>query len=189
MIRRRGRLLFLCLTLGFCAGTGAAAYPETEEQVFLTVDGALKAVFPDAERVTSASRTFTPAEKKRIEERLGWALAESSVTVYEGFKGSQPMGRAVITQEIGKFKPITFIVKLGPSGQVDRVEVLVYREAVGAEVRRQRFWGQFRGKTAKDGLRLNRDILNITGATMSVQAMTAGVRKVLVMLDELYPKP
>jgi hypothetical protein len=29
----------------------------------------------------------------------------------------------------------------------------------------------------------------LTGATMSVQAMTAGVRKVLVMLDELYPKP
>ena len=68
------------------------------------------------------------------------------------------------------------------------MEVMVYRESVGAEVRRQRFARQFRGKTAKDSLRINRDILNITGATMSVQAMTAGVKKTLVILDELYLK-
>ena len=65
---------------------------------------------------------------------------------------------------------------------------MVYREPVGAEVRRQRFSRQFRGKTAKDPLRINRDILNVTGATMSVQAMTAGVKKVLVILDELYSR-
>ena len=60
---------------------------------------------------------------------------------------------------------------------------MVYREAVGEEVRRARFTRQFRGRSAKDPLRINRDILNVTGATMSVQAMTAGVKKVLVLLD------
>ena len=183
----RGRLLLLCLCLGFCARAGAADAPDAD-QVFLTVDGALKTAFPGADRVERTDHAFTAAEKQRIEERLGWALAESSATVYEGFKGGKTMGRAVITQEIGRFKPITFMVKTDPDGKVDRVEILVYREAVGAEVRRRRFWGQFRGKTAQDGLRINRDIINITGATMSVQAVTAGVRKVLVMLDELYPR-
>ena len=65
---------------------------------------------------------------------------------------------------------------------------MIYREPVGTEVRRQRFLRQFRKKSAKDSLRINRDILNITGATMSVQAMTAGIKKVLVILDELYIK-
>ena len=62
---------------------------------------------------------------------------------------------------------------------------MVYREEVGQEVRRQRFTNQFKGKNAKSALRINRDIINITGATMSVQALTLGVKKVLLILDEL----
>lgn len=120
--------------------------------------------------------------------RLGWKLSESTITVFQGFKQNEPQGWAIITEEIGKFKPITFIVKVSPEGKVEKVEVLVYREPVGVEVRKQRFARQFKGKTAKDRLRINRDILNITGATMSVQAMTAGVKKALVILDELYLK-
>jgi FAD:protein FMN transferase len=153
--------------------------------VYLTEEAALKQVFPDADKIEPALYTLTPEQKKKIEARLGWALSESTVKVYRGFQQANPQGYAVITQEIGKFKPITFIVKVTNEGQVERVEVLVYREPVGSEVRRQRFARQYKGKTAKDPLRINRDILNITGATMSVQGMTAGVKKVLVIRNEL----
>jgi Na+-translocating ferredoxin:NAD+ oxidoreductase RnfG subunit len=108
------------------------------------------------------------------------------VTIYSGFKQGVPQGRAVITEEIGKFKPITFIVKVSNEGKVEKVEVMVYREAVGSEVRRERFTRQFRGKSGKDPVRINRDILNVTGATMSTQAMAAGVKKVLTLLDEIH---
>ena len=45
------------------------------------------------------------------------------------------------------------------------------------------------GKTASDPVRLNKDIINISGATMSVRSMTAGVKRVLVLVDEFYLKP
>lgn len=160
-------------------------YPEFIEQTFLTEDAALKSVFPSSTKIEKKVRVLSPAEKQRIEMRLGWKLAESTITVFQGFKENMPQGWAVITEEIGKFKPITFVVKVSNEGKVERVEVLVYREPVGSEVRMQRFTRQFKGKNVKDRLRINRDILNITGATMSVQAMTAGVKKVLVILDEL----
>ncbi len=164
-------------------------YPEYVEQVFLTEAGALKSVFPVTTTVKKEIHTFTPAEKERIESKLGWILNEKAVTVYKGIgSDGKAQGFAVIAEEIGKFKPITFIVKAGMDGKVERVEVMVYREAVGSEVRRQRFARQFRGKSAKDPLRINRDIINVTGATMSVQAMTAGVKKALIILDELYFK-
>ena len=167
------------------ATEGERIYPEGSERVYLTEDAALKLSFSDCDRVERKVHAVTKDERKKIESRLGWALSESTVTIFEGFRENQPRGRSVIAEEMGKFKPITFMVKVSNEGKVERVDVLTYREAVGSEVRRRRFTGQFQGKTAKDPLRINRDILNITGATMSVQAMTAGVKKVLVLLDEI----
>ena len=166
------------------AAEGDAAYPDFIEQVYLTEEAALRSVFPDCDEVRRRAWKIDPKSKSRIESRTGWTLSESSVTIYEGFAAGGPRGKAMIAEEIGKFKPITFIVKQDNEGKVERVEVLAYREPVGAEVRRQRFSRQFRGKKAGDSLRINRDILNVTGATMSVQAMTAGVKKALVIMEE-----
>ena len=47
------------------------------------------------------------------------------------------------------------------------------------EVSRRRFLNQYRGKGPDSPLRINRDILNITGATVSSRAVTLGVKKVL----------
>lgn len=167
---------------------GERNVPEFTEEVFLTEETALKTVFPENAKILKEVHHYTESEKKAIESRLGWTVAESSFTAFEGFLDGKSQGWAVITEEIGKFKPITFIIKVSNEGKVERVEVMVYREAVGSEVRRQRFMRQFKGKSAKDPLRINRDILNVTGATMSVQAITAGVKKTLVILDELHFK-
>lgn len=40
-----------------------------------------------------------------------------------------------------------------------------------------------------DPSRINKDIINITGATMSVRSMSAGIKRVLVLIDEFYLKP
>ena len=40
-----------------------------------------------------------------------------------------------------------------------------------------------------DPVRINKDIINISGATMSVRSMSAGVKRVLVLVDEFYLKP
>jgi hypothetical protein len=68
---------------------------------------------------------------------------------------------------------------------VRNVEILVYRESRGGEVRRTRFLRQYRGKTGDDPIRTNRDILNIAGATLSVTALNHGVKRVLATLSLL----
>jgi FAD:protein FMN transferase len=162
------------------------AYPDFVEEVYLTPEEALKLAFPDAERLEKDVVKLGPAQKTRVEQRLGWRLEQSSYTVHRGFADGRPAGYAVIIEEIGKYKPITFLVKATPDFQVDRVDVLVYREPRGGEVRKRRFLHQFRGKTAQSPLRINRDIINITGATLSVRAMSAGVKRVLAVLEEAY---
>ena len=74
-------------------------------------------------------------------------------------------------------------------GRVSNVELLVFRESRGSEVRTKRFNVQYEGKTASDPVRLNKDIIIISGATMSVRSMTAGIKRVLVLVDEFYLRP
>ena len=91
-------------------------------------------------------------------------------------------------EEKGRFKPITFLVHIGPGRQVQLVLVMVYRESRGDGVRRQRFLKQFQGREADDPLRLNRDVVGVTGATLSSRALAAGVRKALVLTAVRYPE-
>src|SRR5262249_10130130 len=104
-----------------------------------------------------------------------------------GLAGAALDGFAVITNEIGKTEPITFIVGAERRGdgalRVRRVAVMVYRESRGGEVRSKRFLGQFEGKTRDDAIELHRDVVNVSGATLSAGALCNGTRKVLALLD------
>ena len=68
---------------------------------------------------------------------------------------------------------------------VERVEIMVYREPRGDEVRDVRFRKQFQGKTSQDPLRLNRDIDAVSGATVSSASLAVGVRRATILVEEL----
>jgi thiamine biosynthesis lipoprotein ApbE len=69
---------------------------------------------------------------------------------------------------------------------MDKIAILVYRESRGGEIAKKRFLYQFKGKSLKNKIRINKDIINISGATMSVITMCKGVRKVLGVIDQFY---
>ena len=158
-------------------------------EVFLTEDAALKLMFQKSERIRKDFIRLTPEKKVQIEERIGWNFPEEFFEVYIGETGMQVDGYALIQNTIGKHKPMTYMVGVDPTGHVSNVELLVYRESRGSEVRTKRFNVQYEGKTASDPVKLNKDIINISGATMSVRSFSAGVKRVLVLVDEFYLKP
>ena len=161
----------------------------THAEVFLTEDEALKLMFPKSERIRKDLIRLTSEKKTQIEERIGWKFPEEFFEVYIGETGAQIDGYALVQNTIGKHKPMTYMVGVDNTGHVLNVELLVFREARGSEVRTKRFNVQYEGKTASDPVRLNKDIINISGATMSVRSMTAGIKRVLVLVDEFYLKP
>ncbi|MEP6933804.1 MAG: FMN-binding protein [Nitrospirota bacterium] len=157
--------------------------------VFLTEEDALKLMFPQSERIRNEVLKLSPEKKLQIEERIGWKFPEEDFEVYIGETGAQIDGYALIQNTIGKHKPMTYMVGVDAQGRVSNVELLIFREARGSEVRTKRFNVQYEGKTVSDPVRLNKDIINISGATMSVRSMTAGIKRVLVLVDEFYLKP
>jgi len=161
----------------------------TQAEVFLTEAEALKLTFPKSERIRKDVIRLTTEKKTQIEERIGWKFPEEFFEVYIGETGMQIDGYALIQNTIGKHKPMTYMAGIDNTGHVLNVELLVFREARGSEVRTKRFNVQYEGKTVSDPVRLNRDIINISGATMSVRSMTAGIKRALVLVDEFYLRP
>jgi hypothetical protein len=158
-------------------------------EVFLTEEEAVKLMFPKSERVKKELLRVPTDKKMAIEERIGWKFPETAFEVYIGETGTQVDGYALVQNTIGKHKPMTYMVGVDAHGRVSNVELLVFREARGSEVRTKRFNEQYEGKTVLDPVRINKDIINISGATMSVRSMSAGVKRVLVLIDEFYLKP
>jgi FAD:protein FMN transferase len=165
-----------------------AAEPDGEEGeiVYLTLGEVLQKAFPEADSVWSETWTPDDDQRKRIERRLGWRLKDRSFEIFQATRENRHMGYAVVDEEIGLYRPITFMVKMGPTGQADGVWIMVYRESRGGEVKRQRFLSQYRGKNVDSPIRLNRDIIGITGATLSVRALNGGVKKMLAVIDVAY---
>lgn len=84
-----------------------------------------------------------------------------------------------VLDEIGKEMPITVGVAIN-NGAVERVKVLVYRESRGWEVKSPAFTAQFAGAKLAEGQRLDRHIDGISGATLSVRALSRLTRLALL---------
>ena len=124
---------------------------------YLSVEEAQKQAFPSATK-------FTEVQAGRV-----WK-AES---------GGRVAGLVVFDRVIGKHLYIDYVVALSPAGAVQRVEILEYRESYGGEIRSPSWLAQFVGKTGASPLKINSDIRNISGATLSSQHVTEGVKRVL----------
>lgn len=86
-----------------------------------------------------------------------------------------------ILEEIGKESPITVGVHVKDKA-IAQTKVLVYRESRGDEVRHDFFTDQFKSAKLKDDLKLDQHIDGITGATLSVRALTK-LSRIALWLD------
>ncbi|MBB1270779.1 FMN-binding protein [Shewanella sp. SR44-3] len=86
-----------------------------------------------------------------------------------------------IMDEIGKEAPITVGIHV-KAGAIAQTKVLVYRESRGDEVRHDFFTDQFKAAKLNADNKLDRHIDGITGATLSVRALTK-LSRIALWLD------
>jgi Na+-translocating ferredoxin:NAD+ oxidoreductase subunit G len=154
-------------------------------QTFYTPRAVLARLFPSSQRVTYRRFELTPEVRGKLTQQLGAPPAKDAYTFYYALTGETVDGYALIDEVMGQYMPITYAVKFSPKGVVQQVEIMVYRENYGSEVGDARFRKQFVGKTAADPLLIDSDIVAVSGATLSCRALTAGLRRSLLLLQEL----
>ncbi|HSY38009.1 MAG TPA: FMN-binding protein [Polyangia bacterium] len=175
----------LALALLCQAGRTRAETPAPTETSYFSTRAVLAAFFPKSERVTYRTLVLDPPLRARLRQRLGYAPARDRYTIFVAQTQGKVDGYAVIDDEVGLHQPITFATRLSTRGIIERVEIMVYREPRGDEVRDARFRKQFEGKTAQDPLRLDRDIDAVSGATISSASTAVAVRRAAVLVEEL----
>ncbi len=171
------------LLLGLVLLAAPAASQDESTQVFLGKQQALAHVFPGATRVTELRHLLTAAETEAIQARLSARLEEGGFFLYAAERDGAPLAYAAIVAEVGKVRPITHIVEVRPDGACGRVAVMIYRESHGADVASPRFMAQYEGKTLADPIRLDKDVINVAGSTLSAHAICRGVRKALAAVQ------
>jgi len=130
---------------------------------------------PPAKVAASIARLFGPGV--RVD-----TLQVDTASVLRVSRADSLLGFAAVGNVVGKDQPITFLVAIDPTDRLKDVDILVYREPYGGEVAYEPWRRQFRGKSARDSLRVGKEIRSISGATISVHAVTLGVRRVLAQL-------
>jgi len=159
------------------AAPGAAA-----ATVYLTIDAAQQSLFPRG-RFVPHPLAFTPEERKAIARRAGVVGYDKIQRVWEVRTGAERAGWFIVDRVIGKHEYITYAVALSSDGAVRGVEILDYRETYGGEVRNPKWREQFVGKRPGAELKLDRDIKNISGATLSSRHVADGVRRLLATYE------
>lgn len=181
-------ILFSSVSSGQSLLEGEEPPENYQFQIFLEEDEALAKVFAGCDRVESEFITLTPEGREYFKGFLKRPDLETTFQVYIGKKEGEVDRYAIITEEMGCFHPITWILSTNAEGKILDIAVMIYRESRGQEVSRKRFLKQFEGKSLKDPLSTNKDIIKITGATVSVQAVCRGVKKMLAFIHEFYIK-
>ena len=154
--------------------TALVAAAPARATVYLSIEDAQRAMFGEA-AMTAQPLTLDAAQMKAIEKAGGVPVRGSLVRAWRAADG----GWFLVDAVIGKSELITYAIGLGADGRIKQVEVLEYREAHGGEIRYPGWRKQFVDKQAGDELRVGDDIQGISGATLSCEHVTNGIRRLL----------
>lgn len=172
--------------LTFAATALAAVSSNAFAVDYLTVQQAQAQMFPLAVQWAGKSAVLS-AEQLVSVAKLGKVPARSANwKLLHALDGNgKSMGSVVVDQVVGKYELITYAVAVDTNGSIRGVEILSYRESHGSEIRLPAWRKQFLGKTEAAALKVGEDIALISGATLSCEHLTDGVRRIVAVLSVL----
>jgi Na+-translocating ferredoxin:NAD+ oxidoreductase RnfG subunit len=147
---------------------------------YLEVDQAQRLMFPAATAFVPR-RLVMAAELARAIDAANPAPSGGPPRAWVAMQDRQTLGYLYVDDVVGKQLMITYALAIDTAGKISSVEILDYRESHGREIRNPRWRQQFFGKSAADALELNRDIKNISGATLSSRHVTQGIKRLLAI--------
>ena len=146
-------------------------------------------VFPKAHDYKTVDLKISAEKRAAIEQRLGKALdpGERETWTYYEIIGNDKslLGYIIADAEKGEYGVIEIVMGLSTEGVVQQVYIQRARER-DKEFKSKEYLVQFVGKSKEDPLKLGQDLK--ATATLPTQQVAFGVRKMLIMFDELKTK-
>lgn len=175
-------MLALALLLSAVSGGAAAAQQAT------TQEEALAAAFPAPAVIERRTAYLSDEQLEAVRRAAGErsSTSQSVVSYYLASRNGRPIGVAYFDSHRVRTLAEVVMVLVTPEGRVRRIEVLKFMEP--PEYRAPDGWlAQFAGKGLTPALDVKRDIVNMTGATLTSRAVTDAVRRVLALHAVIDP--
>lgn len=142
---------------------------------------AMKLCFPDSV-VTTDPTMLQRTERDQVAKASGEKAPSPMVYRYRAHKAKELVAVGYVDAHRVRSKKQVLLVIIDAkgknAGKVRRVEVLAFTEP-RQYLPARRFYAQFERRSLSPGLREGRQIKRVAGATMTVRATTAAVRRVL----------
>lgn len=148
---------------------------------YLTIAEAQRVLFPQAELFAPQQVVLNDAQLAKIKALAGVRQRDKKPKIWRAMKDGATQGWFFVDDVVGKHEFITYAAALSPDGHVLGIEILSYRETHGSEIRDPKWRAKFKGKTLADRFKLDVDVPNISGATLSCRNVTDGVKRLLAL--------
>lgn len=126
--------------------------------------------------------------KTRVEKSAKQKFYSDNVYLYKIKSGKNLKAYGFLDNVYGKSLPITFMVFLDAKGSVLSAHIIKYREQYGGQVGSKGWLDQFKGRNNQSGYEVSKDIDSISGATISVNSVTTGIKKLTLLFQEIKEK-
>ncbi len=150
---------------------------------YLTIDAAQRAIFPSADSFEPVVLALTAEQKATISALAGPQPHHGTLRIWKATQADTAQGYVLFDEVIGRSDLITYATGIDAAGALTAIEILSYRESHGGEIRNAAWRRQFASRTELDQLEFRTDIKNISGATLSSEHVTQGVRWLLALWE------
>jgi Na+-translocating ferredoxin:NAD+ oxidoreductase RnfG subunit len=158
-----------------------AMAPAAHAVTYLTVPQAQAALFMAGDQFVDAKVHLTDDQRDAIKKLSGTRQREPEQPVWRVERAGKQVGWFMVDEVVGKHEFITYALATTMDGHVVGIEILDYRETYGFQVRDADWRKNFHGKTLADPIKIDSDIPNITGATLSCRNVSNGVKRLLAL--------
>ena len=152
-------------------------------KTYLSVEQAQKILWKDA-KLTPFPITLSEQQAEMIEDASDIRVRNLKINAWRSEDG----GWFLVDQVIGKHENIDLAVAISNQGKVMGLEVLTYRETYGDQIMHPKWRAQFHGRDNSEHLKLDKQIKNISGATLSCRHVTDGINRLTHTWDIVLSK-
>jgi Na+-translocating ferredoxin:NAD+ oxidoreductase RnfG subunit len=129
--------------------------------------------------------TLSPNTKRKIENTVKQKFFKDWLYVYKISVKDSAIAFGFLDNVIGKSMPITFVVLLDVEGNIISTNIIKYREPYGGAVSNDNWNEQFTGKNSSSDFTVGESVNGISGATISVNSVTKGIRKIALLYEKI----
>lgn len=173
--------------LAACALLVSLADP-SEGQLRLTQQDALRLAFPEPALIERHTAFLDDADIAAAWDLAGPGveLASRVITYYTGVRDGEPLGAAYFDSHVVRTLHEVLMIVVSPDDRIDRIEVLRFDEPPEYLVPDD--WiAQLEGRALDDELSLKGAVVNMTGATLTSEAIVAAGRRALAVHTVIRP--